>query len=874
MPPRARPGFTLIELLIAIGIISILTAVAFVTVNPAQRIEDAEDARDLVTTRSVNQAIKIAEVEGIDVEAMDGVKAQPGEWFKIGTTDCEGQAEDIEIAGCADLSELVEAGYLGPVSPDSVNESLLIQYDGQQFEVQTANLHAAASSASSRSSSRSSSSSYSSSNSSAAQASSTSQASSASTSSAPPTDFAVAVTGQTQFALGPAADGAGNTITYSLDLPPQHGTVTIAGNQATYTPDAGYEGDDPFTFMRSDLGNIAGSDESFQYDLDVNAGGAQGPTITYEGVTLMQPSTRPIYQTVSGGNGAQVTRTVTPRPGGVDLTYTVTNPTGTPQKHPTLLVPGLMLPTDSGALLPSDIGEIQATTMRPPRPPWNSLQVRMTDQSGQTCVMPNGNACLVRRTGVYPEESYSPMVVVTTRQYALGISVLYDFKGTWTSVGSVLYTESDGSWIFSVNHFSQNLYDATSAGRLSLNPGETRTYVVALRFAPPRDWVLTMKPYRDHFRAMWNVADASVNDRDRRPIRTFVLGSWYNNSLTPISTYLPNCPFLSDGCPAMGVEPSCYDPPREIPPAYRNERGFDGTIWQLMTSDATEPDGVRWRPVLDWFMNRTRDFGFRRTLIWALAGNYPMYDLCDARNYPPVMATVWAPELEDDRQDFIDVANENTDVNLGYYWGRTSQVPVFDENGDWEWDSENQAIDLDDPDHLNFVREEYQAMLALGMDELGLDAPSNIPSDQKYAWWSEMMAQKPDLKMISENPASDWTNLFAANWGHANAGSSWYYGGGPNNIAWYLNPRAEQIMWDVGLSTNPTQQQIDSLKEIMRWGYTPAIGAHINVNLETQNVSQESLPMTVCYNGISATTSCTATPVRNTLPIMVTVEVE
>lgn len=42
--------------------------------------------------------------------------------------------------------------------------------------------------------------------------------------------------------------GNGGTLAYAIGTPPSHGTVTIAGNVATYTPAAGYTGADTFTY--------------------------------------------------------------------------------------------------------------------------------------------------------------------------------------------------------------------------------------------------------------------------------------------------------------------------------------------------------------------------------------------------------------------------------------------------------------------------------------------------------------------------------------------------------------------------------------------------------------------------------------------------
>lgn len=49
-----------------------------------------------------------------------------------------------------------------------------------------------------------------------------------------------------------ATDADGDALTYAIDTAPTSGTLTISGNTATYTPNAGYNGTDSFTFTAND----------------------------------------------------------------------------------------------------------------------------------------------------------------------------------------------------------------------------------------------------------------------------------------------------------------------------------------------------------------------------------------------------------------------------------------------------------------------------------------------------------------------------------------------------------------------------------------------------------------------------------------------
>jgi|GEM_PF-5194606 len=53
----AQSGFSLIELLIAMGIISVLSSITFVAINPAKQLSDARDAKRSSTTREIENAI-------------------------------------------------------------------------------------------------------------------------------------------------------------------------------------------------------------------------------------------------------------------------------------------------------------------------------------------------------------------------------------------------------------------------------------------------------------------------------------------------------------------------------------------------------------------------------------------------------------------------------------------------------------------------------------------------------------------------------------------------------------------------------------------------------------------------------------------------
>ena len=68
-----------------------------------------------------------------------------------------------------------------------------------------------------------------------------------------------------------ATDDDGDALTYQIAEQPAHGSVSLNGNAATYTPDSGYSGPDRFTWKASDGQMLSAADEVF-----INGSGSGG----------------------------------------------------------------------------------------------------------------------------------------------------------------------------------------------------------------------------------------------------------------------------------------------------------------------------------------------------------------------------------------------------------------------------------------------------------------------------------------------------------------------------------------------------------------------------------------------------------------------
>ena len=115
------PGFTLVELLIVIAVIAILASVAFVAIDPATRINDAQNSERWSAVNAVMDAFLEYTIDN-DGDYVTGVAADGAVHQIASTTDPS--CSLCSATQCTDFDDLATGGYIAalPVDPDTFAE--------------------------------------------------------------------------------------------------------------------------------------------------------------------------------------------------------------------------------------------------------------------------------------------------------------------------------------------------------------------------------------------------------------------------------------------------------------------------------------------------------------------------------------------------------------------------------------------------------------------------------------------------------------------------------------------------------------------------------------------------------------------------------
>lgn len=334
----------------------------------------------------------------------------------------------------------------------------------------------------------------------------------------------------------------------------------------------------------------------------------------------------------------------------------------------------------------------------------------------------------------YPGRLYSPACVLINGDYAVGLSVQYpllqykhDVSIGLRSPSSFALTRGEGGRGWVVDFGFSNSGEAAEGDRLAheamLAPDETRTYVVSVRVTRNTgEWVRTLLPYRNYFRALYG-------------------GVKYERSTGPV----------------RGVELADAAQITE-----ENLRGFAGEF---------RPDRNGWRGFISYL---DRDLnGFDSAMLWVPGG---LYDKHRENNLP--FQFVSPLQESEPLATIFDAASgmpgfvRRTGKSIGYWWGQSARVAR-----DWN-PRQLVALDPANPEHTALAFNELDLAVKAGAQMIGLGGFSheNCPVWSLYPWLSQMRLRHPDVEFVTEPIACDVLHTLAATFARG-----WHEGAAPEN---------------------------------------------------------------------------------------------
>ncbi len=476
--------------------------------------------------------------------------------------------------------------------------------------------------------------------------------------------------------------------------------------------------------------------------------------------------------------------------GGVDIVYTLNNPTNNDVSMPIFLqVQGITQTVDKN----KDGWYIYPFTYG------NLILMKKNETTGDF-----NSAYLGNR--FYPH-SYSPVIVTKDDNFSVGSSLMYPYLDYKHKAFMTIIKNESGTWIHRYSNFG--LFNGSYS---ALAPGETRTYTISLRFTrPDSDYFLfTLKPYRDYFNSLYG-AGRTAPEKDLRPIMNVALAAQEFNYTNP-----GNLTVLRR-----------YDP-RYLDPSKK---------YNFLKNGFT--------PLFDELVANAKKNNFQRIFFWLVSGMYPGDDPGnEVWNYPPQFMD-FIPGPLADPEPFKNFSKAEIDLLL--WWGRSTQIPYNGTNGEGhilnetEWaPSSYKNAKYDDSTHIAFLKNQLRkAVCDRGASGLGLDAFSGsyMPPDDRYKWVEDMKAYAKaqcgtDITLYGEGAQPD---LIHSRIGNFYAPCKHIFLAGPDLLSYYINPGSEiQVLYggnkkdgsipicdyegEYGPEYDP--HTFDEVKKHTQWGYT------------------------------------------------------
>lgn len=392
-------------------------------------------------------------------------------------------------------------------------------------------------------------------------------------------------------------------------------------------------------------------------------------------------------------NGAlRISYDIRKAPGGVDIEYSIQNPTGAQQNLPGFKIEGVN--QDNG-----------------------NLSMLTKDERGEFVPINTQQAFIHMGGFSWPNGwIYSPVMVLKSNNLAIGTSIQYPYLIYKNDISPSLFGYNPGAnntqWTISYVHERDHGHEDENGVLLpypKINAYETRTYKVTLRFAEPRYWLYTLADYKKYLDLIYPVTSSRVKDR------TPVIGA-----------------NVSDATFVSTENPAGYVP-------------LD--ICTTIPRDCLRIDKYGWGPMVNNLMlPRMIANGYKRLMIWTPSGSYRTV----ADNFPTEFTSLWPANAVGSSNALS--AIKSYGIKLGLWWGRSGEV----NDGTWAAPQLRKARPVTNSLDRNELRNEFILAKNYGADEVGLDAFVVMNNFERSGWIDEMKQIAPNIHLISEVGGADF----------------------------------------------------------------------------------------------------------------------
>lgn len=490
-------------------------------------------------------------------------------------------------------------------------------------------------------------------------------------------------------------------------------------------------------------------------------------TDTTSGALVISPNQHPLWAPDvrrPNAQAAQPAIAVVPKDGGFDVVYTFENRSQASAPLGRLVVGGFRV--------------------------GNTIRLRDLRFDGKSSEVTNNGQPYFLGGGVYPRDTYSPVVAFGNDQYSVGVSLQYPILDYKHEVFMRLETPGGHFIRDGVNwQVMMDLNPSQTTGSVfseagDLRPGERRTYTMSVRVTgSSQDWVETLAPYKEFFASTYG-------------------GVRYTRDLRPVSAVpLAQAHLLS------ATNPYGFDMPNLRP----DQRGFGPWADELI---------------------RVSQRGWSRIMLWAPTG---MYSVNRENNYPFQFASFWTEGAQfghamGDAATQLRRVSNTPGVAFGLWWGRAAQVMT-------SWDTPlAEVLNPDNPAHVAAAHRELDVALQTGVKEIGLDTLTLMNGWDAYRWLGMLRERAPDVKFVVEPACPDFLHTLGARFiqGNRPTAEKRFELAESQRIADYLLPghetwafvRSDYLRGLRGPGSMPTPQEIE--QEALRFanmGYTACVTA-------------------------------------------------